>query len=99
NQTSVEFCECLTGNYGLRSLPLITTPNPVQFERRANPQSLDGRESLFTEITGRADSSLEILNFPRQFFECFALGRKHRIHIIVKAGNRNPKILVMQLGK
>src|SRR5258708_16627850 len=40
-------------NDGLGAIPRISTPDSVEFQGRAGPQTLDNREALFSEISRR----------------------------------------------
>ncbi len=76
---------------------MVAAPDPVEFERRANPQLLDGCESFFADVSRRADGFFEIFHFPGECIECFAFGGRDFGDVIVEPGDEHTEILVVQL--
>src|SRR3984893_2393153 len=86
-------------DHRLRAFALIAAPNAVEFERRTRPQTLHDGEAFFAIIGGSADGAFEIFLFPRQGIESFAFRGSEFAHAVIKTGNGDAKILVVQLGE
>src|SRR4029077_1402453 len=86
------------GNHGLGAFADVAAPNAVELERGTRPELLDDGEPLFAHVAGSSNRFFKILFLPRQSLEGFALGAAELGHVIVKAGNGDAEILVVQFG-
>src|ERR1700687_5440230 len=99
NQPSGKFRKRLRWNQSFRALANVTAPDAVKFEGRAGPKLFDNRKPFFANVTRSANGFFEILLFPRQRIQGFALRGGKLRNAIVKTGNGDAKILVMQFSK
>src|ERR1700736_4324608 len=99
NQARRKFREGLRWNHGFCAFAGVATPDAVEFESRAGPKLFHNRKTFFANITRSANGLFEIFLFPRQRIEGFALRGGKLGNAIVKTGNGDSKILVMQFRK
>ncbi len=89
----------LGGNHGLGAFADVAAPNAVEFKGGTGPKLFDDGESLFANIARGSNRFFKIFFLPRQRLEGFALRVAKLGHVIVKAGDGNAEILVVQFGK
>src|SRR3989449_8489101 len=99
HQARGEFGVGLCGNDGFRTVSRVSAPDSVELARRARPQPLDNGGAFFPAITGRADGLAKLLLLPGKRIERLALGPGELGDVVVKTGNRDAEILVVQPGK
>src|SRR5712692_5871962 len=99
DQARGKFCVGLRRNHGLGAFAGVAAPNAVELECGARPKLFDDGKTFLAHVTRSSNRSLKIFSLPRQVILCFASATADLGDIVVKAGDGDAKIFVVQLGK
>src|SRR6266849_744703 len=87
------------GDHGLGAFAGVAAPNAVELECGARPKLFDDGKTFLAHVARSSNRCLKIFSLPRQGIERFAFSAADLGDIVVKAGDGDAKIFVVQLGK
>ena len=99
HEPAADLCKGLARDDGLGALALVSAADPVELERRPEPDRLKGRKPGLGEERVDPEKSSVGLFVPAELPELRALPGGRVDHVVVEPGHVHPAVLRVQRGQ